>query len=163
LAEPNSIPQLHPDGPKYMGPRVPSFILSPYVSSGKVDHTIYDHTSILKTILVHNRAKLPRSVFGSFGERVNQAAHFGQALDLQSPRQSPLPFDPMRRRRTTPTGPFGEVVIADEVFTSDTAPSGPPPIPPRSVTILPRSAPLEDDPEEPDFHTSLRGALKPRG
>ncbi len=163
LAEPDSIPQLHPQGPKYMGPRVPSFILSPYVSAGKPDHTIYDHTSILKTILVHNRAKLPRSVFKTFGERVNQAAHFGQALDLPNARQSPLPFDPMRRRPAKPTGPFGEVIILDEVFTTDGAPSGPPPIPPRTVTILPRSAaPQETDPEEPDFHASLKGALKPR-
>jgi len=157
------IPKLHPDGPSYLGVRVPTFILSPYVSAGKADHTIYDHTSILKTILVHNRAVLPGSVMGSYGERVNRAAHLGQALDLSSARQPPLPFDPMRRRPLTPGGSIHDIVPGGvlETATLGTT-SGPPPIPPRTVTIMPRTAPLPEEVDEPDFHAALRGALKPR-
>jgi phospholipase C len=29
--------------------RVPALVISPYVSAGTIDHTLYDHTSILKT------------------------------------------------------------------------------------------------------------------
>lgn len=167
LAPPDSIPPLHPDGPKHMGPRVPTFVLSPYVSAGKADYTIYDHTSILKTILVHNRSKLRRSVFTSFGERVNQAAHVGQSLDLQTPRQAPQPFDPMRRRPLgAPAGSaFGGLVVGS-IFTSASdvvsQPSGPPPIPPRTVTIVPRTTPPQEEGDEPEFHAALRRALKPR-
>jgi phospholipase C len=31
------------------GVRVPALVISPYVSAGTIDHTLYDHTSILKT------------------------------------------------------------------------------------------------------------------
>jgi phospholipase C len=31
------------------GVRVPTLVISPYVSAGTIDHTLYDHTSILKT------------------------------------------------------------------------------------------------------------------
>ena len=32
------------------GVRVPAVIISPYVAAGTIDHTLYDHTSILKTV-----------------------------------------------------------------------------------------------------------------
>ncbi len=79
-------------GPECMGVRVPALLVSPYVSAGpggRVSHTIFDHTSILKTILVHNRDKFPAHVFGSFSERVNKASHLGQALDLDVAREAP--------------------------------------------------------------------------
>lgn len=46
-----------PDGPplagnlRQYGPRVPAFVLSPFVAPGLVSHTVYDHTTILATIL----------------------------------------------------------------------------------------------------------------
>jgi phospholipase C len=33
-----------------MGVRVPALVISPYVQAGTIDHTQYDHTSILKTV-----------------------------------------------------------------------------------------------------------------
>lgn len=78
-----------PDSPDFLGVRVPTFLISPYVLGHSVSHTVFDHTSILKTILVHNRKKIPRDVFGLFGERVKKAAHFGMALDLDTPRAAP--------------------------------------------------------------------------
>ena len=85
----SGIPKIHPDGPACLGVRVPGFLVSPYVSPASIAHTIFDHTSILKTILVHNRAKIPTSVFNAFSERVNQAEHLGAALDLDNPRNAP--------------------------------------------------------------------------
>jgi phospholipase C len=87
----SSIPKIHPDAdsPSFLGVRVPTLLVSPLVSARSVCHTIFDHTSILKTILVHNRSKIPRDAFTQFGERVNRAEHFGVALDLDVPRESP--------------------------------------------------------------------------
>lgn len=159
-----TIPKLHPDGPEFLGPRVPAFIMSPYTSAGKPDHTVYDHTSILKTILVHNRAKLPRSVMAGFGPRVNWAAHLGAALDLAAPRSRPLPFDTMRWRPPT-LSPHVDIALLDDLVATDVAlgsASALPPAPARTVTILPASVPLQSPQDEPDFHASLKGALKPR-
>ena len=157
--------KLHPEGPEYLGPRVPTFILSPYVSAGKADKTLFDHTSILKTILVHNRDRIPRSVFSSFGERVNAAAHLGQALDLDSPRQSPQPFDPKRRRPVAGGGRGGvrDVIAETDLLASDGAGVGTvKKLPPRSVTVIPRTD-VEVPVEPRDFHAALRNVLKPRG
>jgi hypothetical protein len=62
--------------------------------------TVFDHTSILKTILVRHRNNLPSEAFTSFGERVNKANHLGIALDLDNPRTDPpLPL-PMAAPQT---------------------------------------------------------------
>ncbi|MGY3610939.1 MULTISPECIES: phospholipase C [unclassified Bradyrhizobium] len=94
------VPRIHPDGPEHLGVRVPALIISPYVSGGSVCKTVFDHTSILKTILVRHRNKISSEVFTSFGERVNKANHLGIALDLDDPRTDPLPV-PMAPPRPT--------------------------------------------------------------
>ena len=71
--------------PTSLGVRVPSLVLSKWASA-KANHTILDHTAILKTILLHNRAYLSTEQFGRFGERVKKRGHLGQVLDLASPR-----------------------------------------------------------------------------
>jgi len=52
--EPPSPPvhRIHPDGKDFYGVRVPAFLVSPAVRQ-RVTHTVFDHTSILKTILVN--------------------------------------------------------------------------------------------------------------
>ncbi len=45
--------KIHPDGESFFGCRVPTFLISPLVGRGTVTHKIYDHTSILKTILLN--------------------------------------------------------------------------------------------------------------
>ena len=162
--------RLHPDGPECLGVRVPAFVISPYVSAGAISRTIFDHTSILKSILVHNRARLPGSVLGSFGPRVNAAAHLGQALDRDTPRQPPLPFDARRRQPVGPGGLHGAVaeppggVLATDVTVGAGGATAAPPIPPRTVTILPRAPrPEREMDEDPrDFHAALRRAFQPR-
>ncbi len=90
--EPGSYAPLIAGGPTYLGVRVPTFVVSPYVSSGRADRTIFDHTSILKTILVHNRDRLSVDTLLSFGGRVNQMKDLSVLLDLASPRPAPVPF-----------------------------------------------------------------------
>ncbi|WP_321964233.1 alkaline phosphatase family protein [Paraburkholderia sp. J7] len=64
------------------GVRVPAVVISPYVRAGTVDHTIYDHTSILKTtdrLLGLNGAL-------NFSARVRAANDFSKVLSLDAPR-----------------------------------------------------------------------------
>jgi phospholipase C len=86
------VQKIHPDGADFMGPRVPTMLVSPYVAAGSISHQVFDHTTIIKSILVRNRDKLRPDDFTSFGPRVNAAAHLGVALDLDTPRPRPIPF-----------------------------------------------------------------------
>jgi phospholipase C len=90
-----AVPRIHPEGPQHLGVRVPALIISPWVSSGSVCKTVFDHTSILKTILVRHRARIAENFFTQFGPRVNKANHLGVALDLDTPRSdrpNPIPL-----------------------------------------------------------------------
>ncbi len=71
-----AVPLIHPEGKTHYGPRVPAFIISPFVRPGAVDSTIFDHTSLLVTILHRFVGEIPRV----FGPRVAAANHLGSAL-----------------------------------------------------------------------------------
>ena len=61
------------------GLRVPAIIVSPWVGRGQVSHTLFDHTSIIKTILL----RFCRNDVGSIpdmGARVRAADHLGGLL-----------------------------------------------------------------------------------
>ncbi len=86
------------------GVRVPAMIVSPWVKPGTVSHTLFDHTSIIKTILSRfcpdalgtpsgrdaspalKRPKTP----GYMGARVAQANDLGELLSLDAARPAPL-------------------------------------------------------------------------
>jgi phospholipase C len=173
--EPISFAPLIEGGPTHLGVRVPTLVVSPFVSSGKIDRTIFDHTSILKTILVHNRERLSESTLTSFGPRVSEANDLSAVLDLTVPRQAPVPFV-RRRPGRTPTR-FGHLVDLAGVLelsstltpTSTTTtppvvatdPTGEPT--PRVTLITERAVPPPRGPAEPrDYHAALAGMLKPR-
>ncbi len=80
------VPLIHPQGAAHLGVRVPAMVISPWVSAGSVCSQIFDHTSIIKTILLRHRNRFQDTDFTSFGPRVNQAAQVGMALDLDTPR-----------------------------------------------------------------------------
>jgi phospholipase C len=80
------VPRIHPQGADHLGVRVPALVVSPMVSKGSVCKEVFDHTSIIKTILLRHRARLHANVFTAFGPRVNEASHLGQVLDLDAPR-----------------------------------------------------------------------------
>ncbi len=65
---------------RQLGVRVPAVIVSPLVPRGLVDHTIYDHTSVLATL---------EDLFGlePLTERDRHAAKLSHLLKLEEPRQ----------------------------------------------------------------------------
>jgi phospholipase C len=85
------------------GLRVPALIVSPWIEPGSVSHTLFDHTSIIKTILLRfcpdalsqpagrqarpalRRPGAPHYV----GMRVAQANDLGELLTLAGPRPAP--------------------------------------------------------------------------
>ncbi len=173
--EPRSIPPLMEGGPTFLGVRVPAFVVSPFVSAGKAEKTIFDHTSILKTILLHNRSRLGENTLTSFGERVNQGNDLSAVFDLTTPRQNPVPF--VRRRPSGPPSRFeGLVDFASVLELTSSFASGMPSITlpetatldgsrertPRVITITER-IPTPPEAEDPgDFHLALARMLRPR-
>ena len=71
-----------------LGPRVPAIVVSPFVGTATVSKTVFDHTSIIKTIL----ARFCRSPDGrvpDMGARVRAAEHLGGLLSETQPRKAP--------------------------------------------------------------------------
>jgi len=97
------------------GVRVPAIIVSPWTEPRTVSHTLFDHTSIIKTILLRfcpqalsepqptggRRAKLGPQYPGM---RVAQASHLGELLTRTSPRPAP-PRDALLRQAAARAGP----------------------------------------------------------
>jgi phospholipase C len=85
------------------GVRVPALIVSPWIEPGSVSHTTFDHTSIIKTILLRfcpHALKEPTRHEGSralkrpgapryLGTRVAQANDLGELLTRAAPRPAP--------------------------------------------------------------------------
>jgi phospholipase C len=100
-------PEASDDDPRMFGRygvRVPALIVSPWIEAGSVSHTIFDHTSIIKTVLRrfcpdalegpvprHGLlARLKRSEQAVHpGKRVANANHFGELLTRTTPRTAP--------------------------------------------------------------------------
>lgn len=83
-------PEAQDDDPNFRsyGVRVPALLVSPFVERKSVSHTEYDHTSIIKTILL----RFCRGKDGSIpdmGARVNNARHLGEVLTESTPRAAP--------------------------------------------------------------------------
>ncbi len=96
------------------GVRVPALIVSPWVEPGSVSTTVFDHTSIIKTILLRfapdalNQPKRHRGLLARaasaghpqyLGTRVAQAHDLGELLTRTAPRPAPdrVTPDPGRR------------------------------------------------------------------
>jgi phospholipase C len=78
------------DSPSFRsyGARVPAILISPWVAQRKVVLTLFDHTSIIKSILL----RFCRTADGSIpdmGKRVASADHLGHALTEPMPRPAP--------------------------------------------------------------------------
>jgi phospholipase C len=70
------------------GPRVPALVVSPFIPRGSVSSEIYDHTSLIKTILLRFCRKADGSI-PNLGARVANANHLGGLLTLGTARPSP--------------------------------------------------------------------------
>jgi phospholipase C len=104
-------PQAADDEPDMFGRygvRVPAIIVSPWIEPRTVCHTVFDHTSIIKTILLrfcpqalHPPGKRGRAKGGLGpqypGLRVAQANHLGELLTRTTPRSAPS-RDPLVRQ-----------------------------------------------------------------
>lgn len=66
------------------GARVPAFLVSPWVKQGAVEKTLFDHTSIIKTILLRFCRKA--DTIPDMGKRVTAAKHLGVALSESAAR-----------------------------------------------------------------------------
>jgi phospholipase C len=105
------------------GVRVPALIVSPWVEPGSVSTTVFDHTSIIKTILRRfapdaldppnrHRGLLARAASVGhphyLGTRVAQARDLGELLTRTSPQPAPdrvtLIQDSMARAAARPLG-----------------------------------------------------------
>jgi phospholipase C len=84
-------PPCEDDSPQLrsLGPRVPAFVISPWVGPGSVSSTVYDHTSIIKTILARFCRKSDGTV-PDMGARVRAAKHLGDVLTEPAARP-PIP------------------------------------------------------------------------
>jgi phospholipase C len=74
----------HPEFRRY-GVRVPALIVSPLVAPG-VCHTTFDHTSIIKTILLRFCRDQQTNEIPDMGLRVTKANHLGGLLTRDSPK-----------------------------------------------------------------------------
>ena len=91
------------------GVRVPAIIVSPWIEPGTVSHTLFDHTSIIKTILqrfcpgtcdpLAAPGRRPRLGLGPQhpGTRVAHASHLGELLTRAAPRPA-APRDDLVRQ-----------------------------------------------------------------
>jgi phospholipase C len=110
-------PQAADDEPETFGRygvRVPAIIVSPWLEPRAVSHTLFDHTSIIKTILLRfcpaalhepgpataRRAKLGPQYPGL---RVAEASHLGELLTRATPRPAP-PRDALVRQAAARAG-----------------------------------------------------------
>ncbi|HXV59025.1 MAG TPA: alkaline phosphatase family protein [Gaiellaceae bacterium] len=74
------------------GVRVPALVVSPYVEPG-VSHTVFDHTSLIKTILLRF-CERPDTTIRAMGRRTAHANHLGHLLTR--PASQPRPPAPKR-------------------------------------------------------------------
>jgi phospholipase C len=141
------LPRMHRDGPTYLGPRVPTFVISPFVNPGTVSHALFDHTSIIKTILVRHRARLVADQFKRFGARVAMINHLGAALDRDDAR----PGVPQ----------LAHPCFADDRRTRIARRTTPAASPPGTPRRRPTAAPVDEE-ESTDFKISLARAMLPK-
>ncbi|MDP9279792.1 MAG: hypothetical protein M3P00_10265 [Gemmatimonadota bacterium] len=76
------------------GVRVPALIVSPWTQRSSVSNVVYDHTSIIKTILLRFCQRADGQI-PNMGARVNHANHIGATLSLGTARK-PTPLTAYR-------------------------------------------------------------------
>ncbi|HZP87465.1 MAG TPA: alkaline phosphatase family protein [Burkholderiales bacterium] len=85
--DPADYPTVDDDGFNRYGVRVPAFFIGPYVDGGVCHHSVFDHTSLIKTILLRFCAR--DGAIPDMGKRVAAARHVGEVLARAAPRAAP--------------------------------------------------------------------------
>ncbi|HEY6074362.1 MAG TPA: alkaline phosphatase family protein, partial [Anaerolineales bacterium] len=93
-----------------LGVRLPTLLISPYIEPGIVVHTVFDHTSIIKTVC--NRWNLP-----ALTERDRLANDLSEVLTLSQPRAdypeiAPHPVTRVLRPEDEPLNDFQKGLLA---------------------------------------------------
>ncbi len=121
-----------------LGVRVPAVLVSPWIAAGTVDHTIYDHTSVIATV-----RKLLGGPDVALTERDAHANTFERLVNLPSPRLDlpviPQPFVDDALRKIMPGVPLRDSltwILKDMIWASLEA-SGPTPIPATGTAAQP--------------------------
>ena len=83
-------PEDAPPFPTY-GVRVPAFVVSPFVEPGTVSHTVFDHTSITRTILERFGVDGAVEEMARTAPRVARAEHLGRLLTRRPAATEPAP------------------------------------------------------------------------
>ena len=89
MPPPQNPPDDHPKIFSRYGVRVPAIVVSPFVTRRSVSHEVFDHTSIIKTILL--RFARTGSTIPDMGKRVSTAQHLGHLLTEAQPRHAETP------------------------------------------------------------------------
>jgi phospholipase C len=105
-AAPGQVPPVHAEGPAFLGVRVPTLVVSPFVPDGGVSHLTFDHTSIAWTILLRFLGANARPM----SKRMAWTNHLGYVIDPTIQKDSPLIDPPPRPRphEEPPTPPGGQ-------------------------------------------------------
>ncbi len=82
--EPENCADDNPNFRSY-GARVPAIVVSPWVEAGAVSHYVFDHASLIKTILLRF-CRRPDGTIPDMGARVTSAEQLGTLLSLSAPR-----------------------------------------------------------------------------
>ena len=91
FAPPSGLQDKDPRFRRY-GPRVPAIVVSPWVEPQKHSHIVFDHTSIIKTVLLRFCGSQAEECIEAMGPRVAQANHLSELLIRDTPRRPP-PLD----------------------------------------------------------------------
>jgi len=95
----------NPDPPfdfTWLGVRVPAVLISPYIQSGSIDHTIYEHSSVIATA----RKLFVNNWQASFlTQRDSQANTFEGNLTLTTPRTDNIQFPAQMRAAEAAVAP----------------------------------------------------------
>jgi phospholipase C len=90
--KPPDSPEADPEFPTY-GVRVPALVISPLVEPHTVSHTLFDHSSIVKTILQRFAPDRLQAMTDGGAHRLAFAEHLGRLLTREEPHEEPSPED----------------------------------------------------------------------
>ena len=99
------IPQEQPGGSGFqfnrLGVRVPAVLISPYIEQGTICHTVFDHTSIIKTIINCFGLKDAEGNPATMLEREKAASDFSEVLTLTEARTDMPDIQPLLQPHKT--------------------------------------------------------------
>jgi phospholipase C len=86
--QPPESPEADPEFPTY-GVRVPALVISPLVEPHTVSHTLFDHSSVVKTILQRFAPEKLQAMTDGGAHRLPFADHLGRLLTRDEPHDEP--------------------------------------------------------------------------